>query len=107
MLGIILIYFIGKYFYKLAEEFNKNKWVYAILGVIVYYSGTMVGGVLLGFADGFFELGIDWEDTLLLTAIALPFGIGAAYLFYYLLKKDWKQSFVVVEDEIENIGNEK
>ena len=35
MLGLLLIYFIGKYFYDLAAEFEKNKWLYAILGVVM------------------------------------------------------------------------
>ncbi len=44
MLGLFLLYFIGKIFYQLAEAHNKNKWVFAILGVIAYYAGTFLGG---------------------------------------------------------------
>jgi MFS family permease len=104
MLGIFFLYFIGKYFYKLAEEFKKNKWLFAILGILVYYIGTFIGGVILGILDELIGIGFDWDNTLALGLIALPFGIGVAYLFYFILKKEWEKSFVFAEDEIQDIG---
>ena len=105
MLGLLLIYFIGKYFYDLAAEFEKNKWLYAILGVVMYYVGTFIGGLILGVLDALMELGIDWDNNLLLGLLGLPFGIAASYLFYYLLKS-WSKSVVLVKDEINEIGKE-
>ena len=104
ILGFVLLYFIGKYFYKLAEEFNKNKWLYAILGIVVYYAGIFLGGILLALMDLLVGFNFNWESNLMLGLIVLPFGLGAAYLFYYILKKQWKKSFVVVKDEIQEIG---
>ncbi len=104
MLGIVFLYFIGKYFYKLAEQFNKNKWLFAILGVVIYYVGTFIGGLILGVLDALIGIGFDWDNNLALGLIALPFGIASAYLFYYILKKQWEKSFVLVEDEIQDIG---
>ncbi len=104
MLGLIFLYFIGKYFYKLADEFNKNKWLFAVLGILVYYVGTFIGGALLGIMDGLIGIGFDWDNNLALGLIALPFGIASAYLFHYLLRKQWEKSFVFTEDEIQDIG---
>lgn len=104
MLGIVFLYFIGKYFYKLAEEFNKNKWLFAVLGIVVYYAGTMIGGVILAILDELVGIGFDWDNNLLLGLVALPFGIATAYLFYYLLKKQWEKTVVIVTDEIQDIG---
>lgn len=104
MLVIVFLYFIGKYFYQLAEKFNKNKWLFAVLGVVVYYAGTFIGGVFIALFDEFVGIGFDWDNDLALAFIALPFGIGAAYLFHYILKKQWEKSFVLVEDEIQDIG---
>ena len=39
MVGLILIYFTGKAFANLAEEYNKGKWLYGFLGVFSYYGG--------------------------------------------------------------------
>ena len=105
MLGIVFLYFIGKYFYKLAEEYNKNKWLFAILGVVVYYAGIFLGGIILGLLDVLIGFNFDWDNNLALGLIAIPFGMGSAYLFYYILKKQWKKTFVVVKDEIQEIGN--
>jgi len=41
MFGIILIYWVGKYFYQLAIEFNKSKWGYAVLGLATYYGSQL------------------------------------------------------------------
>lgn len=104
MLEIVIIYFIGKYFYKLAEAYQQNKWLFAVLGVITYFVGAAIGGVLLFFLDLQFGFGIDWESKLLLTFILLPFAIATCYLLHYFLKRSWKKSVVVVKDEIMDIG---
>ena len=48
MLGLLLLYWVGKYFYKLAEEHDKSKWGFAILGVVSYYAGIVVFGFITG-----------------------------------------------------------
>lgn len=96
MLGILLIYFIGKYFYDLALERGKTKtmqWVFAILGVVIYYVGSFVGGMLLGilgYAFGWFD--IETMNEFLISLMALPFGILASWGFYMILKKSWKST---------------
>lgn len=110
MLGILLLFFIGKFFYKLAEEFQKSKWGYAVLGVITYYAGTFIYGVLYSVIffinnPDAFESDIDtW--TLRLTAI--PAGLGLAYLLYYLLKRSWEKSKESNEESlnIDDIGTD-
>lgn len=104
MLGILLIYFIGRYFYRLAETFNQNKWLYAILGVVTYYIGTFVGGIVLAIFDELFAIGINWDNNFSLGLLAMPFGIATAYLFYYLLNKKWQKSVILIKDEIQDIG---
>ena len=104
MLGLVFLYFIGKYFYKLAEQFNKNKWLFAVLGIVVYYAGTFIGGIILGILDAVIGIDFDWDNNIALSLIALPFGIASTYLFYFILKKQWERSFVVIQDEIQDIG---
>ena len=104
MLGIVLIYFIGRYFYRLAEKFEQNRWLYTILGIVAYYVGTFIGGIILALFDEIFLLGINWENNLTLGLIAMPFGIGTVYLFYYLLQRKWNKSVILFKDEIQDIG---
>lgn len=91
MLGILLIYFIGRHFYRLADEFNQNKWLFAILGIVSYYAGTLLFGLGVGIAAALTG-NLQWADdsnSLLVGVMALPFGIGACALFYYILKRVW------------------
>ena len=105
MLGLVLLYWIGKYFYKLAEEHNKSLWGFAILGVVTYYAGTLIFGFLLGLvaeliSPGFFD---DFNETLL-GFIILPFGLLTCYLLYLYLEKTWKKTKPNTHTLIEEIG---
>ncbi|NER16726.1 hypothetical protein [Spongiivirga citrea] len=106
MLGLILIYFIGKRFYTLAEEFNKHKWGFAILGVVSYYIGTFIGGILIGILGMIFMWDFVLEETnnFALGLVALPFGIALCIGLYYLLQYLWKREGVEAEVNIDEIG---
>ena len=92
MLGLLLLYFIGKSFYKLAEEFGRNKWGYTILGVVTYYAGIVVFQVIVAL---FYELvlleSIDDLNEILLSVISIPFGLLACWGLNFYLKKQWNQ----------------
>lgn len=92
MLGLFLIYFIGKQFYKLAEEYQKKEWAYAILGVVMYYVGTFMGGIVTAFV--YYLMGNDFEaiNDLLLSLMAIPFGLFTCWLTYSLLKRRFMNS---------------
>lgn len=79
MLGLLLIYFIGKRFYDLSEEYNQNKWLYAILSVLVYYAGTFIVGIVLVVLIEFGLVDIDLENSFIISLITLPFGLGVVY----------------------------
>lgn len=97
MLGLVLIYILGKYFYELARKFDKNLWGNAIFGVLVYYLGTFAGGIILVVAMGITSEGtleeIDSFDERALNLMSLPFGLLAAYLLYRYLEKRWTNEF--------------
>ena len=103
MIGIILIYFIWKRFADLAFKYNHKKWIYGLLGVIVYYAGCLLGGLILGLLSVIINFVIDWENNLLMSIIVLPFGLVTCYGTYYFLEKKWEKE-VVVMDSIDDIG---
>lgn len=43
-------------------------------GVVSYYAGGIIGGLILGFADILFGLNIDWDNNLLMSLLAIPLG---------------------------------
>lgn len=92
MLGLLLIYFIGKYFYDLAQDHNKNAWLFAILGIVVYYAGTFIAGILMAlFYSLVLEKDIEAVNDMLLGLLALPFGLLASWLFYRYLSNIWSK----------------
>jgi MFS family permease len=104
ILGILLVYFIWKRFSELAFEHNQKKWIYGLLGILCYYLGTLIGGAIIGVLSVFMDFDVNWDNDLLMSVIALPFGIGTCYLFYYLLKKKWEKEAKVYVEGIQDIG---
>jgi len=103
MIGILLIYWVGKYFYLLAEEYKQNKWVFAIIGIVVFYGSQFVFGLLLGVLNEIFEFGIDF-DGVFINLIGIPIGLLANYILYQLLEKHWKKNQIRPQDSIDDIG---
>ncbi|WP_346881492.1 hypothetical protein [uncultured Algibacter sp.] len=105
MLVILFIYFIGKRFYDLSEEYNQNKWLFAILGVLIYYiigSLLLAGIVLLDVLV--FDWGFDWESGFGMNLLMVPLGLIAVWAFYVFLEGRWKKTVIVAKDEINDIG---
>jgi len=97
MLGLLVLYFIGRAYYDLAVTYDKKKWLFAIVGIITYYSGMFLGMVLLAVID--IISGLDYIEELdetLLALIAFPFGLLFCWWFYRFLKNKW--SNVKTED---------
>jgi len=90
MLGILILIFIGRSFYKLSETYDKNNWLYAILGIVSYYGGMFAAGFFLAILDEIFSLNIDFDNNSGLGLMGLPFGILASFLFYIVLKNNWE-----------------
>lgn len=93
MLGLLLIYFIWKYYYELTVTYNKSKW-YGLLGIASYYIGTFVGGFAISMvalsSSGFNST--DGMNDFLLGLIALPFGLLSVWSLYKILKKRWSNT---------------
>lgn len=101
ILGILLIYFIGKYFYDLAQKHGKGPWPYAILGVVAYYAGTFIGGVILGIGIAMFSTTpVEEINEMFFSFLSIPFGILACWGTYLLLQKNWSKKNIVDSEDI-------
>ena len=103
MLGILLLYFIGKSFYKLAEIYDKSKWAFAIVGIASYYGGTILGGIIVGVLVAIFDPYADFSE-LSYSLIAIPFGLLTWWGLYYLLKKQWSKKGVQTNHDVLDEG---
>ena len=107
MLGLVLLYWIGKYFYKLAEKFSKSEWGFAILGVVTYYAGTFLFGVIFALIVDIVSPGyIDTFNDKLFGLLMLPFGLLSCYVLYMYLEKTWKKNHPNQNNIIEEIGRD-
>lgn len=91
MLGLILIFAIGSFFYKLANEFDKNKWLWAIVGIVCYYAGTILMGVVIGVIIGLNNGDVDVDDAFMYSLMAIPVGILFCVILYFILRKSWSK----------------
>ncbi|MBV7441146.1 hypothetical protein KRX57_06910 [Weeksellaceae bacterium TAE3-ERU29] len=105
MLGLIFLYFVGKQFYKLAEQFNKSKWGFAILGVVSYYGGTVLLGIIIGIMMEILSPGfMDTVNERLFGICMIPFGLLTCFLLYKWLQRKWRKEKQIIDNEIEEIG---
>ncbi len=107
MLGLILIYFLGKYFYDLAEQHKRHAWGHAILGVVVYYAGSFIAAFFIGVIMEFSSPGsIDSFNEYALGLMALPFGLLAAWGLYKYLEKRFKNVYTPSDDSSDILDDE-
>lgn len=91
MLGLLIIYFIGKSFFNLAKKHKRNKWLFAILGVVTYYGMTIIGGFIIMFIaaaagnESIFEL-----PDIVIGLMGIPVGLLSIWLLHYMLRKNWE-----------------
>lgn len=103
MLGLLLLYFIGKSFYRLAEIYDKSKWTFAIMGIAAYYAGSFIGGLIVGIIvlsfDPYSEI-----SELVYGLIATPFGLLTWWGLYHFLKKNWSKKGVQTNHDVLDEG---
>ena len=100
MIGLILLYFIGKSFYDLSEKHKKSKWGFAILGIITYYAGTFIGGILLALISLLSES--HFADTLpkiVISLLCIPIGLLSCWGLHSILKSSWSKKAILSSDD--------
>ena len=92
MLSILFLYFIGKFFFDLAKNNGKNKWLFAVLGIVSYYAGTAIAGVIFGLLAAFevTEFFVNSSD-IALAVMVLPIGLLTSWIFYKILESNWSK----------------
>lgn len=93
MLGILLLIYIGRTFYKLAFDYEKdNKWLYPVLAIVTFYAGTFIAGLVIGLIYVLNGNTIDIMDNFLLSIIGIAVGAGFCWGLYAILKYNWEKN---------------
>jgi drug/metabolite transporter (DMT)-like permease len=100
---MLVLFIFGLAFYKLAEQFHKKRWLWAVVGAVSY----VILQLLIGAAYGIlYELGIItfFDESVLNIGGVLVAGL-LSFVFYMILKKKWtKEQMNAQKTEIEEIG---
>jgi len=92
MLGLIPLFFIGRYYYQLAHEYDRSTWGFAFLGVGI----AIVAQLLFGFCTGLLAAAtgnLQWVDnTIIISLLAIAFSVLAVVIVYKILEKNWSNN---------------
>ncbi|HZY80940.1 MAG TPA: hypothetical protein VFE50_15565 [Cyclobacteriaceae bacterium] len=91
MLGLIFIYFVGKWFYDLAGKHDKNQWGFGLLGVVSYYAGIVFGWFIIAVVGEIVSPGFIDEMNSFTSLLAIPVGLATCWLTYQFLKRKWSK----------------
>ena len=102
MLGLLLIYFIGKTYHTLATEHNKERpWLWAVLGIISYYGGAFLLGIVIFLYLDLVGSNVDIEN--LNKGIEILLGLAGGLMgtvgLYQFLKYRWNNKSSVSETD--------
>lgn len=97
----IFLFYVGFYFYRLAENHKRNKWIYGVLGIVTYIIGANIYPVFLYFIDS------EYIDDYDLTSIAFKsflIGIISVFVLFQVLSFVWNKKEEIDKREIDKIG---
>lgn len=87
MIDIFLIYYISRYYSLLARRYGRNKWLYAIIGVLTYYIAGISVITLLN--DYRYGTGAPMPSLFGMFVI-IPIGLFACVLLFVILEQVWR-----------------
>ena len=91
MLGLLILYFLAKPFYKLAERYDRSPIGYAVLAIFLYYvvifGSSLIGGVVMELSSPGM---VDTINESLLGLLFIPFGLVFLFFFYGYLEKRFR-----------------
>lgn len=100
-LAYIFIFYIGFYFYRLAENHKKNKWLFSAVGIATYYVGTIIYTLFLKL---YHKEEISDFDFVSITIKSFLIGLLSVFFLFQLLSFIWSRKKKVKAKRIDKIG---
>lgn len=88
MIGLLIIGLMASLFYKLADAHGRNKWLFAILSILVFYATQFISGFIWAILDP--PVAGSTNFTMLIVCLAIS-AISVA-IFYQILKSNWTKN---------------
>lgn len=101
LIGYIILFYVGFYFFRLAENHNKNKWLFAFLGLVIFFFGYFVYALYYRFfvleeLDDFTYSEIGFKSFFV--------GLFFAILLFQILNQFWSSRKNKNKSEVDKIG---
>jgi hypothetical protein len=109
MLGLVLIYWVGRKFYDLADYHKRSQWGYTFVGLGIYFGTQLIFGMVLELLNPGLIDGLDKSSGLGLDLLGMAIGGLVWYLALQYFTKKWEQQYdseaYNLDAEIEDIGS--
>jgi hypothetical protein len=99
--GYIFLFYVGFYFYRLAENHNKNKWLFGIIGITTYIIGN---SIYILFAKFFLEQNVNEFNLLSVGFKSFATGFMTVFVLFHLLNFIWSRKKRIRKEDIDKIG---
>tara|TARA_B110000091_G_scaffold99049_1_gene107778 strand:+ start:205 stop:522 length:318 start_codon:yes stop_codon:yes gene_type:complete len=100
-LGYIFLFYIAYYFYRLAENHKKNKWLFGVVGVVTYIFGNFMYVVFTAFN---FEQNINNLNLLFFSLKSFIIGLLSVFTLFHSLNFIWNRKRSIKKEDIDKIG---
>lgn len=101
LISWIFTYFIGKYFYDLAREFQRKAWPYTLLGVACFQGAQVLFGIIVFFvADQTGHHDIFRKDLRYLKLLAILAGLIVAIVSYTLVRQNFERKTIHTDVDV-------
>lgn len=103
-LSYIFLFYVGFYFYRLAENHNKNKWIFGVLGIL-FFIMVYVAFLLFSRFSNTHEFNV--ENLISISMKAFSIGFIGVVFFFQVLSFVWSRKKKLNTNIINKIGSNK
>lgn len=102
-IGYIILFYVGFYFYRLAENHKRNKWLFGFIGIAAYFFGIFIYPlyVRLFYSSEIYEF-----DVSVITLKSSLIGLLFVFFLFQLFSIIWSRKKKTNKKEIDKIGRQ-
>ena len=102
VLGYIFIFYVGFYFYRLAENHNKNKWLFGFIGIINFIFWYFC---YLIFCRFFNTIEFNKENISSIGLKGFIVGVVFSTVIFQIVSFIWTRNEKKYTNDVDKIGN--
>jgi hypothetical protein len=103
-LGYIFIFYIGFYFYRLAENHKRNKWLFGFVGITTYLTSLVMYPLLIRLLYSAEKHNF---DLAVISLKSFLIGCLSVFFLFQLLNFIWSRKQHTNKEDIDKIGKKK